>query len=81
MPPNRPVPEDEAIHQGVEHAVWVFPPDAGEIAFWLLAIGTLVILGWWQLRGDSCWRCGLERGLCPHTRYDEPKDPHGGRAI
>jgi hypothetical protein len=51
--------------------VWVWPEHAAQIAFWLLIIGILVVFAWHDLRGKSCWKCGRERGLCQHTRYDD----------
>lgn len=60
--------------EGYTEVVLVWPPHVAQIAFWLLVVGLLVFLAWWYLRGDSCWKCGRDKGLCPHTRYDTPKD-------
>lgn len=68
---------DQAV-DAVNQVVLVWPPHAASIAFFLLLIALIVVLGWKNLRGDHCWKCGIETGLCRHTRYDEPKDPHGG---
>lgn len=57
---------------GPPEYVLVWPDNARIIAIWLLVLGVWAVWGWVAMRGNSCWICGRDNGMCRHTRekYD-----------
>lgn len=53
---------------GYDEVTFVWPDNARTIAMWLLVLGVWAVWGWVSLRGNACWICGRDKGLCRHTR-------------
>lgn len=59
---------------GPPEVVLDWPANAAQIALWLIVLGIWAVWGWVELRGDSCWKCGRDKGLCKHTRETRDSD-------
>jgi hypothetical protein len=70
--PLQPSPEPHVVPTDDPTFVLVWPPHALTILFILIFIGIVTYMGWKALRGDACWKCGRDQGLCPHTRDEYP---------
>lgn len=70
MAPPRPGDEGYGYGpaEGSPETVLVWPDNARIILVWLIVLAIWTIWGWLALRGNSCWICGRDRGLCRHTR-------------
>lgn len=69
--PVPPAPGEKGYGYGPEGPpdyTLVWPDNARIVALWLLVLGAWTIWGWFELRGNACWICGRDRGLCRHTR-------------